>query len=146
MDEKIGILGSGVVGKALAEGFSRLGHSVKIGTRDPSKLQDFIQGKENVSIGSFEETATFGDIIVMAVKGTEIENVIELAGDEHFSEKVVIDATNPLVFEEGKTPTMEIGYPESNGKTLQDKLPSAMIVKAFNTVPSHYMCDPKLQD
>ncbi|MBS3093290.1 NAD(P)-binding domain-containing protein [Candidatus Pacearchaeota archaeon] len=145
MDEKIGILGSGVVGKALAEGFSRLGHSVKIGTRDPSKLQDFIQGKENVSIGSFEETAKFGDIIVMAVKGTEIESAMELAGEENFSEKVVIDTTNPLVVEDNH-PTMEIGYPESNGKTMQDKLPETMVVKAFNTIPSHYMCAPKLEE
>lgn len=144
MDEKIGILGSGVVGKALAEGFLRLGHEVMIGTRNPESLKEFAE-KNKVVIGNFEETAKFGDIIVFAVKGVEIESAIELAGEENFSEKVVIDTTNPLVVEDNH-PTMEIGYPESNGKTLQDKLPNAMVVKAFNTVPSHYMCNPKVEE
>ena len=142
---KIGILGSGAVGKALAEGFLKLGYEVKIGTRDESKLNEFTDGK-NITAGSFSDAASFGNLIVLAVKGDAAEKVINIAGKENFSGKIVIDVTNPLKFENEQIPKLFIAYPDSLGKKIQELLPSAKVVKAFNTVTSAYMCNPKLEE
>lgn len=149
MKEKIGILGSGMVGQALCKGFLDLGYNVKIGSRTPEKLNDFINSlnNEKVSSGDFRETSSYGDIIFFCFKGTEIESAINSAGVENFSNKIVVDVTNPLLFtEEGKAPLMSVSYPNSNGKKIQDLLPEAKVVKAFNTIPAHYMCNPKLEE
>jgi predicted dinucleotide-binding enzyme len=68
--QTIGILGSGSVGQTLAKGFIHHGHSVMLGTRDPKKLAEWAEAAgENAQAGTFEDTAAFGDILVLAVKG-----------------------------------------------------------------------------
>src|SRR5690242_1280522 len=104
---KVGILGSGDVGKALGTGFVKHGHDVKIGSREPSKLDAWV--KENgakASAGSFADAAKFGDIVILATLGNAVENVIGLAGKDAFDGKVVIDTTNPLKFEPGQMPQL----------------------------------------
>src|SRR5512142_192307 len=93
----IGILGSGDVGKSFARAFAALGHDVMIGSRSPEKLAGFAgELGEKAHNGTFEETAKFGDILVLATLGTATEEAIRLAGERNFGGKVVIDATNPL--------------------------------------------------
>jgi hypothetical protein len=73
---KVGILGSGIVGQTLGSGFIKYGHQVKIGTSNPNKLNDWIKSSgTNASVGSFADAARFGEIIVLAVKGTAAVNV-----------------------------------------------------------------------
>ena len=101
---KIGILGSGDVGKALGHGFVELGHEVKIGTRSPEKLSEWVGAhKGKGSAGTFEETAQFGDLLVLAThwQGGAAESAIKLAGKNNFGGKIVIDVTNPLDFSNG---------------------------------------------
>ncbi len=143
---KAGILGSGMVGQALADGFLKLGYEVKIGTRSPGKLAVWVKKSKNASAGSYEEAAKFGEILVLCCKGEAAEDVIGMAGAENFGGKVLIDVTNPLLFEEGKLPSMFIGYPDSLGAMVQNLLPNAKVAKAFNTVPAAYMCNAKLQE
>lgn len=141
----IGILGSGMVGKTLAEGFSKKNHAVMIGSRTPAALKDFIKKTKKVRIGTLAEAATFGELIIICVKGMEWESAISLAGHENFTSKIVIDVTNPLIFkEENKPPRLGASYPESNGERMQELLLQAKVVKAFNTVPATYMCNPVL--
>src|SRR5436305_10383038 len=107
---KVGILGSGGVGKSLARGFLSLGHDVKIGSRDPDKLRDWVASAgEKASAGTFEETARFGDLIVLATLGSAAQNGIQLAGEANFNNKVLIDATNPLDFSSGGPP-LSVGF------------------------------------
>ena len=148
MVQKIGILGSGMVGKALAEGFLKKGYEVKIGTRDESKLSEWLVGNgKGAVVGHFIDAAEFGELLVLCCKGDAVDDVINLAKEDNFAGKVVIDVTNPLIFEEeGKAPKMDIGFPDSLGKRIQEALPEAKIVKAFNIVTSAYMCNPKLEE
>src|SRR5512132_1403201 len=93
---KVGILGSGVVAQALAKGFIKYGHDVTLGTRDRSKLEDFVSENPAAKIGSFADTARFGDLVVLAVKGRAAANAIREAGPENMSDKPVMDTTNPI--------------------------------------------------
>ena len=73
---KIGILGSGIVGQTLGSGFIKYGHQVKIGTSNASKLKDWAKtAGANASVGSFQDAAGFGELIVLAVKGNAAEKM-----------------------------------------------------------------------
>lgn len=140
----IGVLGSGDVGRVLARGFSDLGHPVKIGSRDPAKLREWVEASgTRMTTGTFADAARFGDVIVLATLGTATEDAIRLAGIDSFQGKVVIDTTNPLDFSKG-LPALTIGHTDSLGEVVQRLLPNARVVKAFNTVGNALMVNPQL--
>jgi len=143
---KVGILGSGEVGQALGKGFLSENHEVMIGTRNTSK-EDLVKWqKENPSakLGSFADAAKFGEIIVLAVSGDVAENAITLAGKENFSNKVVIDATNPIAKAPPENGVLKFftSLDRSLMEDLQELLPDAKFVKAFNIIGSPFMYKP----
>ena len=146
--KKIGILGSGTVGQKLGEGFAKAGYNVKLGTRNPDKLEAWQKNAgSNAFIGSFEEAAKFGEMIFLCTKWAGTENAINMAGKNSFSRKIVVDVTNPLLFEkEGEMPKMALAYPESGGKAVQRWLPETKVVKCFNTVTAYKMCDGRFEE
>ena len=93
---KVGILGSGVVAQALAQGFLKQGHQVVLGTRDPAKLKDFVAQHQGAQTAGFADAAKFGELVVLAVKGTVALDALEAAGAANLAGKPVIDATNPI--------------------------------------------------
>ena len=144
---KVGILGSSVVGQALGKGFLSEGHEVMIGTRDTSKESLVNWQKENptVKLGSFADTAKFGDLIVLAVSGDVAQKAVELAGKENFSNKVVIDTTNPIAKAPPENGVLKFftSLDRSLMEDLQKLLPDAKFVKAFNSVGNTLMYKPK---
>ncbi len=143
---KIGILGSGVVGQQLGQGFLRLGHEVMIGTRHPHKLDTWLEiAGEKALLGTFEATAKFGELLVVAIKWSGLQQALEMAGPGHFSGKVVIDTTNPLD-STAQPPRFIATQGHSAGETVQRLLPTAQVVKAFNTVSAYTMCNPVLDE
>lgn len=146
---QVGILGSGDVGQALGLGFIGLGHRVKIGSREPNsaKLKPWLTkaGKQS-STGSFEETARFADIAVLATLWSGTESALKLAKPENLAGKLVMDVTNPLVIEPNKPPRLALGHTDSGGEQVQRWLPQSKVVKAFNTVGNAHMVDPKFKN
>ncbi|HCY76648.1 MAG TPA: DNA-binding protein [Ignavibacteriales bacterium] len=142
---KIGILGSGVVGQTLANGFVKHGHQVKIGTGNVNKLNDWIKnsGKSD-SVGSFAEAAKFGDVIVLAVKGTSAKVVLEKAGPENIKDKTIIDTTNPIADAAPVNGVLKF-FTDLNSslmEELQNIYANANFVKAFSCVGNSSMVDP----
>ncbi len=143
---KVGILGSGDVGKALGRGFHSRGHEVLMGTREPQgeNAREWAASLgARASTGTFDEAARFGDIAVIATAWSGTENMLRLAGAENLRGKVVIDVTNPLKFSDHGPPGLAIGTTDSAGETVQRWLPGSKVVKAFNIVGNADMVDPK---
>ncbi len=141
----IGILGSGIVGQTLANGFLKYGHQVKIGTSDKGKLNDWLKNAgAGASVVSFNDAAEFGDIIVLAVKGTAALAVLEKAGSNNLANKTIIDATNPIAEVPPVNGVLQF-FTDINSslmEMLQSKFPSANFVKAFSCVGNSLMVNP----
>ncbi|KAJ3031714.1 hypothetical protein HDV00_008141 [Rhizophlyctis rosea] len=145
----IGILGTGVVSLALAKGFITEHYAIKIGTRDPSqaeKLKDFIALGDNVQIGTFEEAAQFGAVIILATAATAIHAVLDAAKVENLSQKVLIDVNNPLRFDGSNLVGLTVGMDDSLGEDIQRKLPDTKVVKCWNIVGNGVMYKPSFPD
>ena len=146
---RVGVLGTGDVGRRLAAAFSRRGHEVIIGSRDPGKPELREWGSADgagVRAATYSEAAAHGELLVLAVLGNAAEAVIADAGAANFSSKVVIDAMNPLDFSGGFPPKLSISGEDSLGEHVQRALPDAKVVKAFNTIGNPYFVDPSFSE
>lgn len=142
--KKVGILGSGAVAKVLATGFLKHGYEVMVGTRTPNKLAEWQKQNPTGKVGSFWDAATFGNIIVLAVKGTVTKAVLDLAGNTNLKGKTIIDATNPISEVPAVNGVMNFftDLNQSFMEQLQASYPDANFVKAFNSVGSAFMVNP----
>ncbi len=143
---RIGILGTGDVGRALGNGCISRGHDVKMGSREAANQKARAWAAEagpRASAGTFAEAAKFAEVAVVATLWSGTENALRLAGPENLAGKVVIDATNPLRFTEGKPPSLALGHTDSGGEQVQRWLTGARVVKAFNIVGNAHMVDPQ---
>ena len=142
---KVGIIGSGVVGQTLAAGFVKHGHEVEIGTREPAKLKDWSAKNPRVKVKSSADAATFGEIIVLAVAGDAALEALKPAGAAAIAGKTVIDACNPIGGGPPVNGVLSFFTPQNESlmEQLQKAYPAAHFVKAFNSVGSGQMVNPK---
>jgi len=142
---KVGVLGSGDVAKALAAGFIKHGHQVTLGTRDAGKLKDFLPQHKGAQAASFADAAKFGDLVVLAVKGTVALDALKSAGAANLAGKPVIDATNPIADTPPENGVLKYftDLDQSLMERLQKALPDAHFVKAYNSVGNARMINPE---
>jgi predicted dinucleotide-binding enzyme len=149
MEKKIGIIGSGQVAIALANGFTKHGYDIMVGTNDPEKYAD-IQNKTNASmkVGSFEETAKFSDLLVLAVKGTGAVEAVRKAGFDNLRKKTILDTTNPIKEVPPSNGVLHFftTLDESLMERLQAMAPDVNFVKCFSCVGNVFMVDPNFGD
>jgi hypothetical protein len=147
--KKIGILGTGIVGKTIANKLLHLGYEVKMGSRTSNNekaMNWLITSSKNASIGTFSEVAQFADIIFNCTKGESAEDAIRLAGIENLKSKIVIDLSNPLDFSNGMPPTLIPQYANSwsMGEAIQQLCPETFVVKTLNMVNCEVMVNAAL--
>jgi hypothetical protein len=143
---KIGVLGSGDVAKVLATGLLQHKFEVKLGSRSPEKLNEWAKNHPQGSTGTFADAAAFGDVVLLAVKGSAASEALRDAGAANLKGKPVIDACNPIADAPPVNGVLQFftDLNHSLMEKLQKEFPEAHFVKAFNSVGNSLMIDPKL--
>ncbi len=142
---KVGILGSGIVARTLATGMLEHGHGVMLGTRDRSKLGEWLAANATGRVGTVAEAAGFGELIVLAVKGAAAADVLEAAGVANLAGKTVVDTTNPIADAPPSHGVLKFftTLDDSLMERLQRRFTAVRFVKAFNSVGSARMVNPR---
>jgi predicted dinucleotide-binding enzyme len=130
---RIGVLGTGVVGRTIAGKLRELGHDVLVGSRSA--------GEDAVP---FADAAAHGELVFNCTNGDASLQALEAAGAENLAGKVLVDVTNALGFSEGRPPVIGVAVDDSLGEQVQRTFPEARVVKALNTVNANVMVDPGL--
>jgi predicted dinucleotide-binding enzyme len=142
---KVGVLGTGDVGRVLGSAMIQTGHEVKMGSRDAgnSKMIEWVEKNgTKASGGTFEDAAKFGELLFLCTLWSATAEIIQMAGPKNFAGKIIIDTTNPLVFTPNELPKLAMGHTDSGGEQVQRMLPDAKVVKAFNIVGNAHMFKP----
>jgi 8-hydroxy-5-deazaflavin:NADPH oxidoreductase len=153
---QIGMLGTGVVGRTLAEGFAFTGHDVMIGTRDVEALMarsepddrgtpsftTWHEDHEAIQVGTFARTGEHAQLLVNATAGNGSVDALSAAGAGDVDGRIVIDASNPLDFSAGFPPSLFVGNTDSLAEQIQRAFPATRVVKAFNTMTAALMTAP----
>lgn len=145
---KIGVIGSGTVGEVLSNGFLKHGYRVMRGSRAPAKLTAWKDGAgQNASTGTLSQTAAYGEVVVLAVKGSAAEDAVT-ACQGALNGKAVIDTTNPIDERPPEAGVLHFftTHDESLLERLQRVAPGAHFVKAFSSVGSGLMVNPALRE
>ena len=144
---RVGILGTGVVGKTLGHKLVRVGHDVRMGSRkagsDKAKAWVKEAGK-GASEGSFANAAAHGEIIFNCTAGMASLDALRAAGTRNLQGKILVDVSNPLDFSKGMPPSLSVSNTDSLGEQIQKDFPETRVVKTLNTVTAALMVDPSL--
>lgn len=142
---KIGVLGTGMVGKTIGKKLIERGHQVRMGSRSAGneKAREWVGGAgEGASEGSFADAAEFGEVLLNCTAGTASLDALRQAGEENLRGKILIDISNPLDFSRGMPPSLTVCNTDSLGEQIQAAFPDARVVKTLNTTNCQVMVDP----
>lgn len=154
---RIAVLGTGVVGRTLADKLADLGHEVSVGTRDVvatlARTEPDAMGTpafatwaathRGVSVETFADAAAGAELVVNASSGAASLGVLTAAGAENLAGKVLLDIANPLDFSAGMPPTLFVKDTDSLAEQIQRAFPQAKVVKALNTMTAALMVAPR---
>ncbi|GAA1971830.1 NAD(P)-binding domain-containing protein [Terrabacter lapilli] len=154
---KIAVLGTGMVGQALATRLSGLAHTVTVGTRDPQATlartepdgmgnppySAWAAEHPDVQLATFADAAASAELVINATSGFGAMPALEQAGADNLAGKVLIDISNPLDFSNGFPPSLFVKDTDSLGEQIQRAFPEARVVKALNTLTANLMVNPK---
>jgi hypothetical protein len=144
---KIGILGTGIVGKTIGTKLVQLGHDVKMGSRTANneKASEWVKASgANASQGTFAEAAAFGELLFNCTSGMVSLEALKIAGASNMNGKILIDISNPLDFSKGMPPTLSVCNSDSLGEQIQRAYPRVKVVKTLNTLNCNIMVNPSL--
>jgi len=152
---RIGVLGTGVVGRTIAARLASLDHDIVVGTRDPAAtrartepdrfgtaMAPWLAEHSELRLGTFSEAAAHGELIVNATSGLASLDVLEAAGASNLDGNVLVDVANALDFSRGMPPRIGASSEDSLAERIQGAFPGARVVKALNTMNAFLMVDP----
>ena len=155
---RVGVLGTGAVGQAIAGKLSELGHEVVVGTRDPDQTLGrqepdvfgnppfgaWLAERPAVRLAGLADAAAHGEVVVNATAGGAALEALRLAGAANLDGKVLVDVANPLDFSQGMPPSLSVSNTDCLGECIQREFPTARVVKTLNTVNASVMVNPGL--
>jgi len=129
---KIGIIGTGDMGRTLGVRWAQAGHTVMFGSRDPAKAgAAALAAGPSARAGDTDAAAAFGDVVLYSVRGVLPSRLLRtpaaLAG------KIVVDCNNSE-FDTARGEFAPAPIPAFAEQLALD-VPGARVVQAFNTVP-----------
>lgn len=142
---KIGVLGTGVVGKTIASKLVQTGHQVTMGSRTAASdaAQEWLRSVgAGAFTGTFADAASFGEIIFDCTNGANSLDALRQAGGENLNGKIIVQVANPLDFSKGRPPSLSVCNTDSLGEQVQREFPAVRVVKALNTVNCDVMVQP----
>jgi 8-hydroxy-5-deazaflavin:NADPH oxidoreductase len=143
---KVGVLGTGMVGKAISTRLVDVGHEVRMGSRTADNEDATTwagQAGERGGNGTFADAAAFGEVLFNCTGGMVSLAALEAAGEEHIGDKVLVDVSNPLDFSNGMPPSLAVANTDSVGEQIQRRFPRAKVVKSLNTMNCAVMVGPQ---
>ena len=136
---RIGIIGIGNVGSALARGLMGKGHALVLGTRDPAEAAALrLAAETGASLATPQAAAADAEIVILALPWAVAAEAVRGLGD--LAGKIVIDCMNPLGMVDGVL-GLTVGHTTSGAEILAGWLPGARIVKTLNQVGAEIMAD-----
>ena len=142
---KVGVLGTGMAGQALASKLVSLEHDVVMGARQAGNEKAVAWAATaggTAGEGTFATAAAFGELVVNATSGAVSLAALAAAGVENLAGKVLVDVANPLDFSAGLPPTLTVCNTDSLGEQIQRAFPETLVVKALNTISAEVMVTP----
>lgn len=139
---RINVLGTGIVGRTLAAGFSRLGHDVVVGTRDPGATRARDDWDADLPLVRFADAPRDTEVFALATSGTAALSALGTVGSDVLAGKVLLDVSNPLDFSQGFPPTLTVKDTDSLAEEIQRAFPEALVAKTLNMVTAAVMVDP----
>jgi hypothetical protein len=157
---KIGILGTGAVGRMLGKKLQSLGHELMLGTRDIANtlrretgdyydnqpFGEWINENQGIALGTFSDAARHGELLINAVNGAAALAALKNAGAENLQGKILVDLCNPLDFSHGMPPKLFLSNDNSLGEEIQNTFPEVKVVKTLNTMTAGIMVNPASLD
>jgi predicted dinucleotide-binding enzyme len=142
---RIGVLGTGMVGKAIASKLVSLGHDVKMGSRIPDNEDAaawVTSAGSGASQGTFADAAAFGELLFNCTAGEGSLDALGSARAEDLAGKVLVDVSNALDFSQGRPPTLFVANTDSLGEQIQSAFPDVKVVKSLHTMNCEVMVEP----
>jgi predicted dinucleotide-binding enzyme len=142
---KIGVLGTGMVGRAIGGKLVELGHEVRMGSRTADNEDAATwasQAGDRASHATFADAAAFGDLVFNCMGGMVSIAALEAAGEDNLAGKVLVDVSNGLDFSKGMPPSLAVANTDSLGEQIQRRFPAAKVVKSLNTMNCEVMVQP----
>ena len=148
---KLAVLGTGMVGQAIAGRLDELGHDVAMGTRDPESTRArtgdgepgaWLAEHASVRVETFADAAAGAEVVVHASNGAAALEVLGAAGEDNLHGKVLVDVSNPLDHSQGFPPRLFVKDDDSLAEQIQRAFPGARVVKTLNTMNCSLMVRP----
>ncbi|TYB35663.1 NADP oxidoreductase [Micromonospora sp. AP08] len=145
---RIAVLGTGMVGRAIAARAAELGHDVTVGTRDVAVTRagdwaDWATAHPGVDLAAHADATADAELVVNATSGDGALPALTAAGEKNLAGKVLLDIANPLDFSKGFPPTLSVLNDDSLGERIQRAFPRTRVVKALNTLTADLMTHPR---
>jgi len=127
---KIGVIGAGFIGRAVAQLALAAGHEVMLSnSRGPHTMSSVVSGILGVQVGRAEDAAKFGELVLIAIPLEHYRAVLP----QWLEGETVMDANNYYPQRDGHIPVLD-RFETTTSRLLADHLPHAHVVKVFNAI------------